>query len=166
MTMDAALMWAFLLVFVRCSAMLLSSPIFGAQSTPVQVRVFTTLAISACLTFAVGPKVGPLPSDAVTMAAGVAQEVAVGLLLGAFCNLVLQAVQMAGSFLDLQMGLSMSQALNPMTGVVEGFREALLGTPPALSPLLMGLSVVISLIMFVSGMFYFRRMEKQFADMI
>ncbi|MFN8219464.1 MAG: flagellar biosynthetic protein FliR [Fimbriimonadales bacterium] len=117
MTMDAALMWAFLLVFVRCSAMLLSSPIFGAQSTPVQVRVFTTLAISACLTFAVGPKVGPLPSDAVTMAAGVAQEVAVGLLLGAFCNLVLQAVQMAGSFLDLQMGLSMSQALNPMTGV-------------------------------------------------
>jgi lipopolysaccharide transport system permease protein len=57
-------------------------------------------------------------------------------------------------------------SLNPMTGVVEGFREALLGTPPALSPLLMGLSVLISLIMFVSGMFYFRRMEKQFADMI
>jgi lipopolysaccharide transport system permease protein len=57
-------------------------------------------------------------------------------------------------------------SLNPMTGVVEGFRQVLLGTPSALSPLLMGLSVLISLIMFVSGMFYFRRMEKQFADMI
>jgi lipopolysaccharide transport system permease protein len=57
-------------------------------------------------------------------------------------------------------------SLNPMTGVVEGFREVLLGTPPALSPWLMALSVVISIIMFISGMFYFRRMEKQFADMI
>jgi lipopolysaccharide transport system permease protein len=57
-------------------------------------------------------------------------------------------------------------SLNPMTGVVEGFRQVLLGTPSALSPLLMGLSVLISLVMFVSGMFYFRRMEKQFADMI
>lgn len=57
-------------------------------------------------------------------------------------------------------------SLNPMTGVIEGFRQALLGTPSIISIWLIGLSVVISIIMFVSGMFYFRRMEKEFADMI
>lgn len=57
-------------------------------------------------------------------------------------------------------------ALNPMTGVIEGFRQALLGTEPTISYWLIGLSVLIAIIMFISGMFYFRRMEKQFADMI
>lgn len=55
--------------------------------------------------------------------------------------------------------------LNPMVGVVEGFRWALLGTKEA-----PGLAAVVSAIMavaiFVSGTFYFRRTEKLFADVI
>jgi lipopolysaccharide transport system permease protein len=56
-------------------------------------------------------------------------------------------------------------ALNPMVGVVEGFRWALLGTSDAPSPMI-GVSAVIALIVFVSGMYYFRRMERTFADMV
>lgn len=56
--------------------------------------------------------------------------------------------------------------LNPMTGVVEGFRWALLGTQSSLPPLMMVLSVVISLVFLISGLFYFRRMERLFADMV
>jgi lipopolysaccharide transport system permease protein len=56
-------------------------------------------------------------------------------------------------------------ALNPMVGVVEGFRWALLGTADAPSPMI-GVSAVIALIVFISGMFYFRRMERTFADMV
>ncbi|MDX6696395.1 MAG: lipopolysaccharide transport system permease protein [Blastocatellia bacterium] len=56
-------------------------------------------------------------------------------------------------------------SLNPMVGVVEGFRWALLGTDTA-----PGMSVVISattaLLILVSGTFYFRRMEKTFADIV
>lgn len=55
--------------------------------------------------------------------------------------------------------------LNPMVGVVEGFRWALLGTnngPDAMT----AVSVLISLALLVSGAYYFRRMEKTFADMI
>jgi lipopolysaccharide transport system permease protein len=55
--------------------------------------------------------------------------------------------------------------LNPMTGVVEGFRWALLGTNFSAGPWL-GLSVAISLFTLVSGMFYFRQMERTFADEI
>jgi lipopolysaccharide transport system permease protein len=54
--------------------------------------------------------------------------------------------------------------LNPMVGVVEGFRWALLGTAPP-GPLL-GLSAAVSIALLVTGAFYFRRMERGFADVI
>lgn len=54
--------------------------------------------------------------------------------------------------------------LNPMVGVIEGFRWALLGAPPP-GPLI-GVSVLVSLIAFVGGLFYFRRMEETFADVV
>lgn len=56
-------------------------------------------------------------------------------------------------------------ALNPMTAVVEGFRWALLGTSKAPSPM-MFVSALIALILLVSGAYYFRRMERTFADTV
>jgi len=56
-------------------------------------------------------------------------------------------------------------ALNPMTGVVEGFRWALLGTETAPGPML-AVSSAIAVLVLVSGLFYFRRMERTFADQI
>ncbi|HEY7574597.1 MAG TPA: ABC transporter permease, partial [Thermoanaerobaculia bacterium] len=55
--------------------------------------------------------------------------------------------------------------LNPMAGVVEGFRWALLGvgTPPG--PLL-GASAMVALALLASGALYFRRMERVFADVV
>jgi lipopolysaccharide transport system permease protein len=55
--------------------------------------------------------------------------------------------------------------LNPMAGVVEGFRWALLGTRPL--PLgLVGMSALVSAVLVVTGTFYFRRMERTFADVV
>lgn len=55
-------------------------------------------------------------------------------------------------------------ALNPMTGVIQGFRWALLGGSPP--DRLMVVSVIMVLVLLVSGLFYFRRMERNFADMV
>ena len=55
--------------------------------------------------------------------------------------------------------------LNPMAGVVEGFRWALLGGAQSPGPLL-GVSVAVVILLFVGGLFYFRRMEKTFADVV
>lgn len=57
-------------------------------------------------------------------------------------------------------------SLNPMTGVIEGFRWALLGTPVGVTPLMFVASATISVLIFVTGMFYFRRMERVFTDML
>lgn len=55
--------------------------------------------------------------------------------------------------------------LNPMAGVVEGFRWALLGTDTAPGPVIL-VSALAAVALLVSGMFYFRRMEKSFADVV
>ncbi len=55
--------------------------------------------------------------------------------------------------------------INPMVGVVEGFRWALLGTKMAPGPMII-VSSLAALIIFVGGMFYFRRMERTFADVV
>ncbi len=55
--------------------------------------------------------------------------------------------------------------INPMAGVVEGFRWALLGTDTAPGPMI-AVSGLVSLIVFVSGLYKFQRLEKTFADII
>lgn len=55
--------------------------------------------------------------------------------------------------------------INPMAGVVEGFRWALLGTDTEPGPIII-VSAIVSVILLVSGAAYFRRMEKHFADVI
>jgi lipopolysaccharide transport system permease protein len=59
----------------------------------------------------------------------------------------------------------MLYSINPMVGVINGFRWALLGAP---SPIGMGLlvSTIVAIILLASGWVYFRRMERTFADLI
>jgi lipopolysaccharide transport system permease protein len=55
--------------------------------------------------------------------------------------------------------------INPMVGVVEGFRWALLGTNTAPGPIII-VSTLASFCLLMSGAFYFKRMEKTFADLV
>jgi lipopolysaccharide transport system permease protein len=62
-------------------------------------------------------------------------------------------------------GLSWLYALNPMVGVIDGFRNALLGSE-LYSADVIWISVVVALLLLVSGLFYFRSMERTFADTV
>ncbi len=60
-------------------------------------------------------------------------------------------------------------SLNPMTGVIEGFRWALFGpgvTDTVLAPAFVALSVGIALVVFFTGLVFFRTTEKTFADIV
>lgn len=101
-----------------------------------------------------------------------------GLILSAL-NVSFRDVKYAVPFL-IQMGIfvtpviypshyiperwQMLMGLNPMAGVVIGFRHALLGSEASWQ--VMGLSLAVSVFLFVSGLFIFRRMERRFADII
>jgi len=56
-------------------------------------------------------------------------------------------------------------AINPMTGVIEGFRSALLGTTAFPTQIVL-VSTLASIIIFIAGALYFRQTERYFADVI
>jgi len=60
----------------------------------------------------------------------------------------------------------MLYAINPMTGVVEGFRWALLGSQASAPTGMLAVSSGVAILLLVSGLFYFRRTERRFADMV
>jgi lipopolysaccharide transport system permease protein len=102
----------------------------------------------------------------------------IGLILSAL-NVSFRDVKYAVPFL-IQMGIFVTpviypiryipqrwqllMGLNPMAGVVLGFRHALLGTEASWQ--VMGVSLAVSVVLFVFGLFIFRRMERRFADII
>lgn len=60
-------------------------------------------------------------------------------------------------------------ALNPMTGVIEAFRWMVLGVKPKTAlPLetIVAISFGVALVLFITGLFFFRRMERRFADVV
>jgi lipopolysaccharide transport system permease protein len=61
--------------------------------------------------------------------------------------------------------LRLLYGLFPMAGVIEGFRAALLGSIPMPWDLIIP-GAVMSVVLFVSGMAYFKRMERYFADVV
>lgn len=57
-------------------------------------------------------------------------------------------------------------SLNPMVGVIDGFRWAILGGDVQIYWPGLGLSILLVGVLLVTGIFYFRRMERTFADVI
>jgi lipopolysaccharide transport system permease protein len=55
--------------------------------------------------------------------------------------------------------------INPMAGVIEGFRWALLGAETALEAII-GVSALVALGALIGGLYYFKRLEKTFADVV
>ncbi|MFO0745277.1 MAG: ABC transporter permease [Myxococcota bacterium] len=63
-------------------------------------------------------------------------------------------------------GVRVIYGLNPMVGVIDAFRWAVLDSPPPLDLRVVGLSFAVSVLLFVLGLRYFRRTEASFADRI
>jgi lipopolysaccharide transport system permease protein len=55
-------------------------------------------------------------------------------------------------------------AINPMTGIIHAYRSAILGTP--FNPEMFAISVSVAFILFIYGLFYFRKTERRFADIV
>jgi lipopolysaccharide transport system permease protein len=56
--------------------------------------------------------------------------------------------------------------MNPLVGIIDGFRWSILGGVTAVNPLTLGSSIVITAATLLAGTWYFRRVERGFADVI
>ncbi len=106
---------AFLWPFVRILALVSAAPVFGESSVPIRLKV----AYAALITVLIAPTIGPLPdlpTSSYTSFLIVAHQVMIGVAMGLVIRIAFAAVQTAGEFIGLQMGLSFASFFDPATG--------------------------------------------------
>ncbi|HNA82247.1 MAG TPA: flagellar biosynthetic protein FliR [Thiobacillaceae bacterium] len=105
----------FLFPFVRILAWLSFDPLLGNRSAPVTVRV----ALAFVLAVAIAPVLPPPVPAALASGDGfliLLQQIAVGAALGFTLRILFAAVELAGQFMGLQMGLSFATLFDPVNG--------------------------------------------------
>lgn len=107
-----------MLVFIRCTAFLISSPIFAVPGIPAVVKS----GFAFLLTIIIYPlaAAGEVNVNAGLLEYGLmaVSEAAVGLAMGIICTMVFNALLMAGQLIDLHIGFAVSQLMDPVTGSV------------------------------------------------
>ena len=115
MTIGVHEFYTFLLVFARVGALFFTAPVFGNKGIPKPTKI----GFAALIAFALAPitasKVGPAPADMFSLVSAIGAETVVGLCLGLIVTLLLSAFQMAGYYVDTQMGFGIINILNPLT---------------------------------------------------
>lgn len=106
---------AFIWPFVRILALIGVAPIFGESSVPIRLKV----AYATLITLVIAPAIEPMPDIApasYTSFLIVAHQVMIGIAMGLVIRIAFAAVQTAGEFIGLQMGLSFASFFDPATG--------------------------------------------------
>ena len=103
----------FLMVLARVGGIFTLAPVFGNQNVTRLARI----AIAVSLTFVFVPMVNySLTSfEIIPFLTVIFKEIMVGVLMGFLASMVFSAITMAGSYIDLAMGLGFSQQVDPMT---------------------------------------------------
>lgn len=104
----------FILVFARISGIFISAPIFSSKSIPAMVR--TAIAVQlAFLYYSVLQPTVEYPATVMVFLLMIIYEILTGALIGFAASIIISAIQAAGEIIDVQMGLSMVQLINPAT---------------------------------------------------
>jgi flagellar biosynthesis protein FliR len=105
----------FVLVFFRLAGLMMFAPLFGSARIPRRVKVMLALVLSVGMIGAVKTPV-VLPESTWQLAAGIAGEMLFGIAMGMVMGFVFVAAQWSGQMIGQQMGLNMSEVLDPQFG--------------------------------------------------
>ncbi|MFA7669062.1 MAG: flagellar biosynthetic protein FliR [Burkholderiaceae bacterium] len=128
-TIDQLYTWinTFIWPFIRIAAMVGTAPLLSESSIPARVKV----GLSVLLALIVAPTLGPMPTLASASWGSlwiVLQQIGIGVALGLTMRIIFAAVQTAGEFMGLQMGLSFASFFDPSTGSNTAVLARLLNT--------------------------------------
>lgn len=105
---------AFILVFIRVSAMIFMVPIFGERRVPFMVTWGLSLLIAALLFPIVGKQAAPsVDLDFLSLALRIGGEVAIGVIIGFAARFIFAGIQVAGELTGVQMGFSIANVIDP-----------------------------------------------------
>ncbi len=104
---------AFLLVFVRVLAFFVVMPIFSYRNIPNQFKIGLALIVAWIMFFTID---APILAIDGTYFLLIVKESLVGLTIGLVAMMMLYAIQVAGGFIDMNMGFMIASAVDPNTG--------------------------------------------------
>ena len=134
---DWAELTLFLYIMARVSGFILFNPLLGRSNVPAAFRTGMILVLSVFVAFVTDQQV-PEPSGLVELMIRLLLELALGYLLGVVVNFFFYIPQLAGSMIDVQMGMTMNQMYDP-------------GSAANLSVSGMILNTLMSLLFFTAG---------------
>ncbi|MER2027550.1 MAG: flagellar biosynthetic protein FliR [Solibacillus sp.] len=102
-----------LLILVRVSAFFVSVPLFSYRTIPPQMRIILAVALAWMMYYTFN--IEPFEINAFYLLL-VLKEAIIGLMLGLAAMIIVSAVQIAGGFIDFQMGFAMANIIDPQTG--------------------------------------------------
>ncbi|SBR52372.1 MULTISPECIES: flagellar biosynthetic protein FliR [unclassified Halomonas] len=106
---------AFIWPFARITAFMAASPIWGHSSVPNQAKI----SLAAVIAVVIAPILPPMPDVPLMSWAGagiMVEQVLIGLAIGSVMHIVFAAVQAAGEFIGLQMGLAFASFFDMSSG--------------------------------------------------
>lgn len=118
LNLDEIIAWVgdFFWPFLRISALFLASPVFGARTVPVRIRIIlavvVTLLIQPTLPFI--PTVEPLSSEGLLI---ILQQLGIGLVMGMVLQIMFATLVMAGQTMATTMGLGFASTVDPQNGI-------------------------------------------------
>lgn len=105
----------YLLVLVRVASFFVTMPIFSYRTIPANLKIGLAAILALIVTTTLfNDQTIPLNSLFILL---IIKEAIVGLSIGFVAGLLLYSVQLAGTFIDMQMGLSIANTINPENGV-------------------------------------------------
>lgn len=104
-------------IIARIGGVFIQAPLFSSRSFPAFGKTAFVVWLAIVLWF-VTPATPVLPDNLFPFVLALIAEVALGFLIGFISNLIFIAIQSAGEIIDLQMGLSVASALDPVFGAV------------------------------------------------
>lgn len=105
-----------LLILVRISAFIFAAPIFNLKNIPVKVKIGLSVFITILLVQVMDYQ--PLEyTGVIGYASLVLKEAIVGILIGYFANICSTIINFAGQIIDMEIGFSMVQVLDPVSQI-------------------------------------------------
>ena len=104
---------AYLLILTRITAFFVTIPLFSYRSIPATQRIIFGAIIAWMMVYTI--EVPELAIDG-TFIMLVIREAVIGLFIGIIAYIIMAAIQIAGGFIDFQMGFAMANIIDPQTG--------------------------------------------------
>lgn len=107
-------LFALVLVFARIGAALMVLPLFGEQSIPARARLMFALAVTITVTPFLTPSLPSMPQSAIALTILLVGEIMIGIFLALLVRILFISLEVAGTSIVTQIGLSSAMIFNPI----------------------------------------------------